>query len=175
MSDYGHPLVKLAVQAITAYVNERRIIEPPESLFGEIPAARDRAAAFVCLKAAGQLRGCIGTTEPTQVTLAAEIVQSAIGAASRDPRFPAVCQAELDHLLVSVDVLSSPEPVLDFSTLDPQRYGVIVRSGDRHGVLLPAIEGVDSVSEQVALALNKAGLTPGDAPEFFRFQVTRYW
>ena len=174
MSDFRHPLVRLALEAIQAFVLEQRTIDPPESLFTEVPTARERAGAFVCLKLGGQLRGCIGTTEPTQATLATEVIQSAIGAATRDPRFPAIYHAELEELAVSVDVLGVPERILDFSELDHRRYGVIVQSGTRHGVLLPDIEGIDSVADQVAQVLNKAGVDPGEGAQYFRFVVTRY-
>lgn len=174
MSDFRHPLVRLAVEAIQAFVVEQRIIEPPESLFAEVPAARERAGAFVCLKVGEQLRGCIGTTEPTQATLAREVIQSAIGAATRDPRFPALYHAELEDLVVSVDALGAPELILDFSELDHLRYGIIVQSDTRHGVLLPDIEGIDSVADQVTHVLNKAAVEPGEPVQYFRFEVTRY-
>lgn len=133
------------------------------------------AGVFVCLKREGELRGCIGTTEPTKATLVEEVISNAIAAASRDPRFPPIQAAELPGLLISVDVLSPPEPVLDLALLDHRRFGVLVRSGTRHGVLLPAIEGVDSVVDQLTLVRQKAGLAPGDAVELFRFEVTRYF
>lgn len=174
MAEFRHPLVTLALDAIRAFVVDQQIIEPPESLFAEVPVARERAAAFVCLKRDGQLRGCLGTTEPTQATLAAEIIHSAIGAATRDPRFSAVYLAELEELVVSVDVLGCRESIADFSELDHRRYGLIVQSGTRQGVLLPDIEGIDSVADQVALVLQKAGVAPEETAQYFRFEVVRY-
>jgi AmmeMemoRadiSam system protein A len=170
----SHPLVALAVEAVEAFVRERRTILPLPDLFERHPQAARRAAAFVCLKARGQLRGCIGTTEPTRETLAMEIIVNAVAAATRDPRFAPVSPDELPELAVTVDVLSAPEPVADHSWLDHRRYGVIVRAGARHGVLLPDIEHINSVHEQLATVRLKAGIDRDEVVELFRFEVERY-
>ncbi len=174
MGDIRHPLVRLAAEAIQVFVVEQRVLDPPESLLAEVPAAHQPAGAFVSLKRGGHLRGCVGNTTPTRPTLAAEVINTAISAATRDPRFPAVDRVELEDLVVAVDVLDSPMPVLHLSELDHRRYGVIVRSGTKQGVLLPDIEGINSVTEQLAVAREKAGLTPEEVAEWFRFEVTRY-
>lgn len=169
-----HPLVALAAEAVEAFVRDRRIIAPPGDFLEQYPQAARRAGAFVCLKARGQLRGCIGTTEPTRETLAVEIIENAVAAATRDPRFDPVRAEELFDLEITVDVLSEPEPVADETRLDHRRYGVIVQAGARHGVLLPDIEQIESVRDQVATARLKAGIGPDEAAELFRFEVTRY-
>jgi AmmeMemoRadiSam system protein A len=175
MTDHSrHPLVTLAVEAVEIFVRDRRIIPPPDDLLSRHPQAARRAGAFVCLKARGLLRGCIGTTEPTRETLAAEIIENAVAAATRDPRFAPVHVDELYELAITVDVLSEPVPVADDTHLDHRRYGVIVRAGARHGVLLPDIEQVGSVQEQLAIARQKAGIGPEERVELFRFEVTRY-
>lgn len=169
-----HPLVALAVEAVEGFVRDRRIIAPPDDFLARFPLAARRAGAFVCLKARGQLRGCIGTTEPTRETLAVEIIENAVAAAARDPRFAPVSLEELYELAVTVDVLSEPEPVADDAQLDHRRYGVIVRAGARHGVLLPDIEQIDSVQDQLATARQKAGIGHDELVELFRFEVVRY-
>lgn len=169
-----HPLVALAAEAVEAFVRERRTIAPPPDLFERHPQAHRRAGAFVCLKARGQLRGCIGTTEPTRETLAVEIIENAVAAAARDPRFEPVGPDELLELTITVDVLSAPEPVADETRLDHRRYGVIVRAGARHGVLLPDIEHINSVHEQLATVRLKAGIGPDEPADLFRFEVARY-
>lgn len=182
ITDYGsrttrpssHPLVALAAEAVEAFVRDRLIIQPPPELFERHPPAARRAGVFVCLKAREELRGCIGTTEPTRETLAVEIIENAIAAATRDPRFPPVRPDELRKLMIIVDVLSKPEPVTDESQLDHRRYGLIIRAGARRGVLLPDIEHVNSVSEQIALARLKAGVGSDEPAELWRFEVTRY-
>jgi hypothetical protein len=175
MTDHvRHPLVLLAAEAVEIFVRERRTIAPPLDLFERHPQAARRAGAFVCLKARGQLRGCVGTTEPTRETLAMEIIENAVAAAVRDPRFEPVSPYELLELAITVDVLSAPEPVAGAAWLDHRRYGVIVRAGARQGVLLPDIEHINSVHEQLATVRLKAGIDPDETIELFRFEVTRY-
>ena len=92
----------------------------------------------------------------------------------RDYRFTPVTEEELEELIYSVDVLGEPEPVKSIRELDPHRYGIIVRSGHRIGVLLPDLEGVDTVEEQVRIALQKAEIQPGEPYSIERFEVKRY-
>ncbi|MBV9210453.1 MAG: AmmeMemoRadiSam system protein A, partial [Acidobacteria bacterium] len=143
----------------------------------ETPALKsERAACFVSIKTlAGDLRGCIGTIEPTRDSLEEELILNAINAATRDPRFPPVSPAELSNLRYSVDVLSAPEPT-SFEELDPKIYGVIVEdeNGLRRGLLLPDIEGVESSQQQVEIAARKAGIKPGSPLKLFRFRVERF-
>jgi AmmeMemoRadiSam system protein A len=175
MTDHSrHPLVRLAADAIEAFVRSRTMIAPPDDLFERHPPAQRRAGAFVCVKAHGELRGCIGTTGPTKETLAVEVIENAVAAASRDPRFPPVRADELPDLDITVDVLSEPDPVADHSQLDHTRYGVIVQAGCRRGVLLPDIEHVESVEQQLTAVRMKAGIGPHEEMELFRFEVTRY-
>ncbi|MGI5920943.1 MAG: AmmeMemoRadiSam system protein A [Syntrophomonadaceae bacterium] len=148
---------------------------------GQAPALTDefkslqgkKAAAFVSLKKNGQLRGCIGTIVPYQQNLAEEIINNAISAGTRDPRFSPVSVQELDQLVYSVDILGTPEPCTR-EDLDPQKYGVIVSRGHKRGVLLPALEGVDSVEEQLEIALQKAGISRDQKYKIERFEVQRF-
>ncbi len=132
-----------------------------------------RAACFVSLKKRGELRGCIGTLEPAAAHLGAEIARNARSAAFHDPRFHRVRPDELPDLVCSVDVLS-PSEVCARADLDPAVYGVIVLSGVRRGVLLPDLQGVDTVEQQVDIARQKAGIRPGEAFALERFSVIRY-
>jgi len=166
-----HPLVQLARAAVEAYVRERRIIEPPAEL---TPEMQERRGVFVSLHRQGNLRGCIGTIEPTRRNVAEEIIANAISAATRDPRFPPVTAAELADLEISVDVLTPPEPITSTAELDPRVYGVIVESGPRRGLLLPDLEGVDTVEQQVSIALQKAWIDPRSPYRMYRFRVIRY-
>jgi MEMO1 family protein len=138
------------------------------------PVFQEKAGAFVSLKKAGVLRGCIGTVEAVRKDLAAEIAANAVSAAIRDPRFPAVSAEELSAIDISVDVLSPMEAVAGMDELNPKDYGVLVRSGNRSGLLLPDLEGVDSAEEQVAIARRKAGINPTEPADLYRFTVTRY-
>ncbi len=167
------PWVKLARLSLETYVKTgRRLERLPEGL----PAGMtDRSAgAFVSLHAHGQLRGCIGTTGPTTESVAWEIVQNAVSACSRDPRFIPVSAEELDGLEYSVDVLGKPEPVSSPAELDVKKYGVIVSCGGRRGLLLPDLEGVDTVERQIDIARQKGGIGPGEKYALERFEVVRH-
>lgn len=167
-----HPLVQLAKETIELYVREGRIREVRED---ELPEEfRQRAGVFVCLKIDGALRGCIGTFQPAEPTIAHETVKNAISAATCDPRFTCVRADELDSIEYTVDVLTPPEPVTDRNVLDPRRYGVIVQAGARRGLLLPDLEGVDTADQQVGIAMRKAGIPPGTSLSISRFEVKRY-
>jgi AmmeMemoRadiSam system protein A len=166
-----HAMAELAKRSVERYIRECIIIEPPDPL---PPQMQGRAGVFVSLKLHGKLRGCIGTFMPSCKSIGEEIIANAISAAARDPRFEPVQVSELDELSYSVDVLTCPEKVNDISELDPRRYGVVVSSGYRRGLLLPDLEGVDSVEEQLRITKMKAGILPDEDADIFRFEVVRY-
>lgn len=166
-----NPLVELAQQTIETYVRTGEIITPPAKLSPEMTG---KAGVFVSLKKHGELRGCIGTIASTTGSVAEEVIRNAIEAATRDPRFPPVLKDELGELEISVDVLGEPEPASSVKDLDVKRFGVIVKSGHRRGLLLPNLEGVDSPEEQIAICRRKAGIGPEEPVELFRFEVRRY-
>ena len=167
-----HPLVKLAKETIELYTKERKVLALRDPDLA--PEMRRKAAVFVSLKIRGMLRGCIGTFQPSEPDVAHEIVRNAISAATADPRFTPVRAEELPSLEYSVDVLTPPEPVAGPQDLDPKRYGVIVHAGRQRGLLLPDLEGVDTVDEQVGIAMQKAGIPPGTPVSLSRFEVKRY-
>ena len=140
----------------------------PEALTGQ------RAGAFVSIHRQGRLRGCIGTIAPTRSSLAEEIIHNAISAASRDPRFDPIRADELKWLEINVDVLGEPEAIVSAAELDVKRYGVIVTKGHRRGLLLPDLEGVDTVRQQVEIAKQKAGIGPKEKVDLERFEVVRH-
>jgi AmmeMemoRadiSam system protein A len=166
-------LVTLAREAIEAYVRERRVIRP------SLPAEceRRRAGTFVSLHLPdGSLRGCIGTTEPYLGSVEEEIVANAISAATGDPRFYPVTEQELAGLDISVDVLGPAEEVKDLAEMDPKRYGMIVRTLDgRRALLLPDLEGVDTVDQQLRITCRKGSIDPdADQYRIYRFEVQRH-
>jgi len=165
------PHVKLALATIDAYVRQNRVIDVPANVPEYLRTTR--AGAFVSLKKDGELRGCIGTIEPIEDSVAEEIIANAISAATRDPRFLPVEKEELADLQCSVDVLAPAEPC-EFCDLDPARYGVIVESGMRRGLLLPDLAGVDTVEEQVDIARRKAFINHNDPIKLYRFEVVRH-
>ncbi|MGB2884781.1 MAG: AmmeMemoRadiSam system protein A [Dehalococcoidia bacterium] len=165
-----HPLTKLAKDTVEGYVLDSKLPQPSELT----PEMRGKAGVFVSIKKHGQLRGCIGTFEPDKSNVAQEIISNAVSSAIRDPRFLPVVAEELPDLTYSVDVLTTPEPVESEKELDPKRYGVIVECGKRHGLLLPDLEGVDTVEQQIDICRQKAGIAPDEPVKLYRFEVKRY-
>lgn len=163
--------VQLARASLEHYLRTQQLLPVPDPA----PAGMEgRAGAFVSLKKYGELRGCIGTIQPVRQNLAEEIIHNAVSAGVEDPRFWPVQLEELPELSISVDVLSPPESIESEDELDPQRYGVIVSSRGQVGLLLPNLEGIDSVAEQVGIARQKAGLHPNEPVRLARFEVVRY-
>jgi AmmeMemoRadiSam system protein A/AmmeMemoRadiSam system protein B len=163
----------LARLTIETFVSSGTIIQPPQNLPDFF---QTRAGCFVSIKTrAGDLRGCIGTIEPTRKTLAEEIIWNAVSAATHDPRFSPVTPDELSDLRYSVDVLSAPEPCTQ-ADLNPNIYGVIVQheSGYPRGLLLPHLEGIESAGQQVEIAARKAGISKLDQIKLWRFRADRY-
>ena len=164
--------VRLARQSVESYVLRRQIMDVPEGL----PEAltHRRAGAFVSIHKQGRLRGCIGTIAPTRASLAEEIIRNAVSAAANDPRFDPIRPDELEWLEIKVDVLGEPEDIPSEAALDVKRYGVIVTRGHRRGLLLPDLDGVDTVEQQVAIARQKAGIGPREEVALQRFEVVRH-
>lgn len=168
----NNPYVDLAKKTIHEYIKNGKKIEIPKDLPEEM--INNSAGTFVTIHKNGELRGCIGTINPTRETIAEEIVNNAISASTRDPRFPQVIESELEELEISVDVLSKAEEIEDISQLDVNRYGIIVTSGYKKGLLLPNIEGIETPEMQLEIALRKASIFPGEEFTMERFEVIRY-
>jgi len=165
-----NPWVQLATGSVRAFVRTGAMLPVPSP---SIPELAVKAGVFVSIKKDGHLRGCVGTFSPAQGTVAEEIIANAIKSASEDPRFPPITEDELDSLTISVDVLSAPEDCSE-AELDPSRFGVIVQSGWRRGLLLPDLEGVDSVEDQLSIVKRKADIAPGEPVQLSRFTVERH-
>ena len=166
------PCVQLARASLESYILSRKIIDVPQGLPEDLTARR--AGAFVSIHEHGQLRGCIGTISPARSNLAEEIIFNAISASTRDPRFPPIRKDELPFLEINVDVLGEPEDVESEDDLDVKRYGVIVTKGLRRGLLLPDLDGVDTVQQQIAIAKQKAGIASYEKVSLQRFEVVRH-
>ena len=164
--------VSLARETIEKYILSRERNTVPDRLPSEMK--NRKAGVFVSIHKDGRLRGCIGTILPVRRNIAEEIIENAISASTRDPRFDPVRPEELDRLEISVDVLSEPERIGSRDELDMKRYGVIVSSGAKRGLLLPDLEGVDTVDEQISIAMRKGGISPEDRVTLERFEVIRH-
>ncbi len=165
--------VRLARKTIEEYVRNKKKINLPEGLPEEMSGRA--AGVFVSLKKDGRLRGCIGTICAVQKSVAEEIIENAISASVRDSRFEPVEPEELDKLVISVDVLGDTEKIESPAQLDVKRYGVIVTKGYKRGLLLPNLDGVDTVEEQIAIAKRKAGIGEPEQVELERFEVVRHF
>ena len=154
MQDGEDAYVSLARRSLEHYVRTRRMISL-DTVKDELPEEMldTRAGTFVSIHKNGALRGCIGTIGP-------------------------VCrnvEEELCRLVYSVDVLGETQPIRGTEELDVKHYGVIVTKGQRRGLLLPNLDGVDTVEEQLEIAKQKAGIDADDMDvSLERFQVIRH-
>ena len=168
--------VRLARETVELFALEGRRYMPGFPLPAELTAKK--AGVFVSIhRENGDLRGCIGTIAPMWKNVAEEIIANAIAASAEDPRFSQVGAGELAGLVYNVDVLQPPENIVCEGELDPKTYGVIVSLEGRRGLLLPDLEGVDTVDDQISIAMSKAGilLTERGRVKLQRFLVTRYF
>ena len=164
--------VKLARQAIKEYITNGNTIEIPKNIQEEL--ITNKAGVFVSIHKFGSLRGCIGTIIPTTKCIAEEIIRNAISASTKDPRFPKITKEELEYLEINVDVLTTPETIDNQDQLDPKKYGVIVTGGYKQGVLLPDLDGIDTVDEQISIAMKKANIKKEEKITLQRFEVIRH-
>ena len=164
--------VKLARKSLENYILEGSKIDIPKDTSAEL--LEKQAGAFVSIHKHGQLRGCIGTILPTTKCVAQEIINNAISASTEDPRFDPIAPDELEWLEINVDVLGDPESISGPEELDVKRYGVIVTKGYKRGLLLPDLDGVDTVEDQIAIAKRKAGIRPDEEVSLQRFEVIRH-
>jgi len=165
-----HPLVELAKRAIREYLDNRTVIQSTVVLQKDFPQP---SGVFVSLKKNGQLRGCVGTYQPAQPTVADEVIHNAIASATRDPRFNPLTLPELEKIECSVDVLTMPVPV-KHRDWDPQRFGVLVVHGSKRGLLLPDLEGIQTAEQQIRMAKEKAGIVADAECVLYQFNVQRY-
>ena len=172
LAESADAYVNLARQTIESYILSRKALEFPKNLPAEM--FHQRAGVFVSIHKEGRLRGCIGTFLPTTECVAGEIIQNAISASTKDPRFSPITPEELPFLEINVDVLTTPEEIASPEELDAKRYGVIVSSGAKRGLLLPDLEGVDTVEEQLEIARQKGGIREDEEVKLERFEVVRH-
>ena len=185
-----NPLVSLAKLAVESFIKERKIIEVPSDFPEEF--LKKRAGTFVTIEKDGKLRGCIGTYLPTRVNIAEEIIRNAIAASTEDYRFEPIEKEELPYLSYTVYILSYPEPVKDIKELDPKKFGIIVKTTPfvypdqedvvfnghlvaKTGLLLPDLEGIDTIEKQIAIACQKGEIDPTKEKIFiYKFTVEKH-
>lgn len=185
-----NPYILLAKQAIENYVKEGKV----PSLPADLPEGflNRKAGTFVTIMKDKELRGCIGTYLPIKENIAEEIVANAIAAAIEDYRFGPIQKEELPRLSYAVYILSEPELVKNIKDLDPKKYGIIIKtvpithlnSTDvvfnghlplKSGLLLPDLEGIDTIEKQISIACQKGGIKPTEEKILiYRFTAEKY-
>lgn len=165
------PYTKLARESLTHYLATGDYMKVPDGIHAEMTDSK--RGVFVTLYKEGSLRGCIGTIFPRMDNLAQEIIRNAVSAGIHDTRFDTVREEELEDLVFSVDVLTEPEAASK-AELDPKKYGIIVKSGIKTGLLLPDLDGIDRPQEQLSIAMDKAGISPHESYTIEKFEVIRY-
>jgi AmmeMemoRadiSam system protein A len=171
MTDPGlDALPEVARAAIRAFL-EGRDPRPPVEPRGDLARA---APVFVTLRIGGALRGCMGDLKPRCANLVEETMERAVTAAIHDPRFPPLTLDELDDATIDVTILGTLTPVTSPEELDPAVFGVDVSDkAGRRAVLLPDVEGVDTVEKQLSVVRRKAGIPDDDDLTIRRFRVLK--
>lgn len=171
-----NPLSFLAEKAVEKYVKENQVILPPDGLPEEF--LKRRAGVFVTIEENGRLCGCVGTYLPTRDNIAEETIYNAVAAATEDYRFNPVEEDDLPNLSYTVSILSEPEIVKDMKELDPKKYGIIIKTANspiKSALLLPDLEGVDSVEKQIAITCQKGGINPEkEKIAIYRFKIEKH-
>jgi len=181
-------LVELTKKTVETYINEGKIISPPDDLPKEF--LERKSGTFVTIEKNGNLRGCIGTYLPTRQNIAEEIINNALATATEDYRFGPIQKEELPYLSYTVYILNEPELVKDTKELDPRKYGIIVKTvsisssedvvfnghfAPKSGLLLPDLEGIDTVEQQISIACQKGGIDPtSEKILIYKFTVEKY-
>ena len=165
--------VQLAIKSIYEYIKNKKIIEVPEETTLELK--NNRKGVFVSIHKYNSLRGCIGTISPIFTNVAEEIINNAISAATRDYRFNQIKEEELDYLDIKVDIIMEPEIIKSKDELNVKKYGVIVSSGSKRGLLLPDLEGINSIEQQIQIARKKGNITADEEITLQRFEVIRHY
>jgi AmmeMemoRadiSam system protein A len=174
-NDFDKQYTALARQAISHWLKTNIILDIAEL---ELPATltEHRAGVFVTLHKNGDLRGCIGTFKPTKKNIAEEIAANAISAAFCDTRFQPLEKKELDQVKIEVSVLKPRQEIKSKEELDPKKYGLIIETPEKKcGLLLPDIEGIETVDQQIELASQKCGVEYSkEKHKLYRFTVEKH-
>lgn len=168
MKDY----ISLAKSTIEKYIKENKVISLPKNLPKKF--YEKKAGVFITIKKDGKLRGCIGTFLATKENIAKEIIENSISAATKDYRFMPVEESELPFLSYEVYILQNPEKILSIESLNPKKYGILIKSKDKSGLLLPGLDGIENAQEQISIACQKADISSKEKIEIFRFLAKKF-
>ena len=166
---YQRPAVRRAVERVTRdaiWAHFRHQNRQPVTT-GTMLAAP--AGVFVTISHAGETRGCWGTVQPRQSTLAAELATNAVKALNFDYRHPSILPGELAGLVAHVSIIGELHAVDDAGALQPRRFGLLVAGQGKGGVLLPGEAA--TATWQIATCRHKAGLAPRERARLYRFET----
>jgi len=172
LDDAGRTLLSLARASIESNLLGRNVED------GAAAWLKQTGATFVTLTKNDALRGCIGSLAPSR-PLGDDVAQNALGAAFRDPRFPAITAAEWPQCKVEVSLLSTPKPLrfADEADLLEQieagQDGLIIEADGKRGTFLPQVwEDLPEKRGFIAHLMKKAGLAADT--RLTRCKVARY-
>ncbi|MBU7032486.1 MAG: AmmeMemoRadiSam system protein B [Theionarchaea archaeon] len=153
-------LLQLARETLTLYLQEGKIPEIDESEVSGM--LKEKRGCFVTLNKGGMLRGCIGNLT-AQEALYRGVMENAINAAVRDPRFPPVTLDELEDIEIEISVLTPPAEITYGNTEELiekiRGKGVIIQSGYNRATFLPQVwEQLPRPEEFLSHLCLKAGL-----------------
>lgn len=172
MSENDTLLLKCARESIYRYLSKQPFY--PSFSYQEVQPVNGVFVTLWKKTSVGlELRGCIGRHNRKFANLADEIADCAIESAIHDPRFEPVSTDELSLIKIEISLLSSPTPIHNNNELNPQKFGVIVKQGFRQATLLPDIEGIDTIDEQLRIVKNKAGILNNDELKIYKFEVKK--
>lgn len=179
----GEFLVQLARKAVEEYLKTGKHVNIPENLSEKL---LQPCGVFVTINSLEnqekELRGCIGYPYPS-TPLAEAVIDSAINAATHDPRFPPVRLNELNRVVFEISVLTPPQRI---EVKNPKEYcskikvgedGLIIERGFCKGLLLPQVpvEWEWDEEEFLCQCCNKAGLPPDqwliEGTKIYKFQA----
>ncbi|MBI2264141.1 MAG: AMMECR1 family protein [Armatimonadetes bacterium] len=164
----GRSLLALSRRTLVTYFKTGKVSWPRE-----VPKSLShRAGLFVTLLVDGRNRGCMGSLHPTEKDLAAETVKNTLAAALEDPLHPPLSSRDLPRIRIVISVVGNPEHLAPGETRDPLRFGLLVRSGGRAGVLLPA--EARTFKGQVKACKRKAGIREGAFVEKIAFETVSF-
>jgi AmmeMemoRadiSam system protein A len=171
-------LLELAKKAIEAHPNHYDV--DSEEISGVL---KEKKGVFVTVHLNGQLRGCIGHTMPV-MPLYKAVIENAVNAAYKDPRFPPLEKRDASRLEIEISVLSEPVKLWFTSPEEllkklNKEEGIIIKKGIHTATFLPQVwEQIEDKQEFMAHLCFKAGLSPGawkeNNTEIYSYKAERF-
>ncbi len=170
----GGFLIKLAHQAAETFVKHQQYIAVPQMI--PMEAAIQRACYVTMYENPGhRFRSVFGHPLPQQSSLAQEVIVNTVGAVQNNQsRYLRL--VDLKYMVFSITILGPMERITSQYHLNPQLYGLYVRSDrGKNAIILPQRTGIETPDEQVATAMRESGIeSDNEAVFMYRFSVMHY-